>query len=86
MLLTHYIQPAWVGGAVALTATMAVMAATATAHPPALAIALLPQIAGAGQPARFVSAVAGGAAALYLSGTAANHLAASRRQKLPAAG
>lgn len=61
------------------------MAITATAHPPALAIALLPQIAGAGHPARFVAAVAGGAAVLYLSGTAAHHLAAFRQEKLPAA-
>ena len=83
--LAHYIHPAWLGGAVALAATVSVMAITATAHPPALAIALLPQIAGTGHPALFVAAVAGGAAVLYLSGTAAHRLDALRAEKLPAA-
>lgn len=85
VVLAHYIQPPWVGGAMALAATVSVMAITATAHPPALAIALLPQIAGAADPARFVASVAGGAAVLYLSGTVCHYLAASRGEKLPVA-
>lgn len=83
MMLAHYMRPAWIGGVTALAATASIMAITATPHPPALAVALLPQIAGAGHPARFVAAVAGGAAVLYLSGTAAHHVAALRGESSP---
>jgi hypothetical protein len=56
----------WVAGALALAATLALMRALATAVPPALAIALVPQIVDGTDPLRFTFAIALGAGALYL--------------------
>jgi hypothetical protein len=57
---------AWLGGALAVIATIALMRVLATPHPPALAIALIPQILDATSVAGFTLAIAAGAGALYL--------------------
>lgn len=75
VILAHLIDPPWVGGVAALGATWAAMAVTDTVHPPALAVALIPQITGADHPARFVAAVAVGAALLYSTASAFHYLA-----------
>jgi membrane protein implicated in regulation of membrane protease activity len=54
----------------------------ATAHPPALAIALIPLILEAVDPAAYVAAIATGAAALYV-GAFAVALAARRALRAP---
>ena len=56
----------WLAGSLAVVATLGLMAVLATPHPPALAIALIPQILESSDPASFTAAVAAGAAALYL--------------------
>lgn len=61
---------AWVlAGCLAVVVTLALMRATATAHPPALAIALIPQILqpSARDPLDYTLAIAAGAGALYLA-------------------
>ena len=58
---------AWLSGALALLATLALMRVLTTPHPPGLAIALVPQILDAIDPAGFTLAVAAGAGALYLA-------------------
>lgn len=55
-----------VAGVVAVCATLALMRLLATAHPPALAIALIPFILDAPDCAAYVAAIATGAAALYV--------------------
>ena len=57
---------AWLAGALAIVATIALMRLLATPHPPALAIALIAQILDASAPLAFALAVAAGAGALYL--------------------
>ena len=57
---------AWLAGALAIVATIALMRLLATPHPPALAIALIAQILDASAPLAFTLAVAAGAGALYL--------------------
>jgi CBS-domain-containing membrane protein len=56
----------WLAGSLAVVATLGLMVVLATPHPPALAIALIPQILQTSDPASFTAAVAVGAAALYL--------------------
>jgi hypothetical protein len=57
----------WIAGALAVAVTVALMRVLSTPHPPALAIALIPQILGpAPAPLSFTIAAAAGAAALYL--------------------
>jgi hypothetical protein len=55
----------WVAGTLAVCATLALMRLLATPHPPALAIALIPQILGTSEPLRYAASVGAGAAALY---------------------
>jgi hypothetical protein len=59
---------AWIAGAVAVVATLVVMRLLVAPHPPALAIALIPQILpGAGaKPLSYTLAIAAGGAALYV--------------------
>jgi hypothetical protein len=57
---------AWLAGALAIVATIALMRLLATPHPPALAIALIAQILDASTPLAFTLAIAAGAGALYL--------------------
>jgi hypothetical protein len=56
----------WIGGALAVCATLALMWLLATPHPPALAIALIPQILTSPDPLDYTTSIAAGAAALYL--------------------
>ncbi len=56
----------WLAGALAVLATLALMHVLAVPHPPALAIALIPQIVDANDPLSFTLAIAGGAGVLYL--------------------
>jgi hypothetical protein len=72
--LAGAVTPAWVGGVLAVTLSLALLAATSTPHPPALAVSLIPQIAGSGHPARFIAAVAVGAGALYLGASCAHRV------------
>jgi HPP family len=66
----------WIGGALAVCATLALMWLLATPHPPALAIAIIPQILVSPDPLSYTTSIAAGAAALYLGiyavGRAAN--------------
>jgi hypothetical protein len=55
-----------VAGVVAVCATLALMRLLAVAHPPALAIALIPFLLEAADPGAYVAAIATGSAALYL--------------------
>jgi hypothetical protein len=55
-----------VAGVVAVCATLALMRVLAVAHPPALAIALIPHILPAAAPPTYVAAITTGAAALYV--------------------
>ncbi len=55
----------WVAGSLALCLTLGLMRLLATPHPPALAIALIPQILGTSDPLHYTASVAAGAAALY---------------------
>jgi len=57
----------WVSGAIALTAALAIMVLMKTPHPPALAIALIPQILVGVDPLAYAAAIGAGAAALYLT-------------------
>lgn len=57
----------WIAGLCALATTIMVMRALATPHAPALAISIVPLIAGPAQPWCFTTAIAIGAGALYLS-------------------
>ena len=57
---------AWLAGALAIVATIALMRLLTTPHPPALAIALIAQILDASAPLAFALDVAAGAGALYL--------------------
>jgi hypothetical protein len=56
----------WLAGALAVLATLALMRVLSVPHPPALAIALIPQIVDTSDPLSFTLAIAVGAGALYL--------------------
>jgi hypothetical protein len=58
---------AWIAGGLAIAAALALMWLLATPHPPALAIALIPQILVGVEPLAYASAIGAGAAALYLA-------------------
>ncbi len=64
----------WLAGAVAVIATLAVMWLLGTPHPPALAIALIPQLLQSPEPLEYTLSIAGGAAALYLGVLAVHRL------------
>lgn len=63
---TKLISVGWIAGALAVCATLALMWLLTTPHPPALAIALIPQILGSPDPLSYTTSIAAGAAALYL--------------------
>lgn len=56
----------WIAGVLAVCATLALMWLLTTPHPPALAIAIIPQILGSTDPLSYTTSIAAGAAALYL--------------------
>jgi hypothetical protein len=74
-LATELIATPWLAGAVAVLATLAHMWLLATPHPPALAIALIPQLLVAPRPLDYTLAIAAGAGALYLAVLAVHRLA-----------
>ena len=57
-----------------MLATLALMWLLATPHPPALAIALIPQLLQAPEPLDYTLAIAAGAGALYLGVLAVHRL------------
>jgi hypothetical protein len=59
------ISVGWIAGIFAVCVTLGLMRLLATPHPPALAIALIPQILGSSEPLHYAASVAAGAAALY---------------------
>ncbi len=68
------VDVAWVAGTIAVAAALVLMVALATPHPPALAIALIPQILVDVDPLAFGAAIAAGAGALYLAMLALDRL------------
>lgn len=60
------IPVAWVAGLLAAAATLVLMRVLATPHPPALAVALIPQIVDTLEPWEFAVAIGAGAGALYM--------------------
>ncbi|MEA2193524.1 MAG: hypothetical protein QOI73_3645 [Solirubrobacteraceae bacterium] len=56
----------WLSGSLAVIATLALMRLLRTPHPPALAIALIPQLLRTVEPLDFTLSIAAGAGALYL--------------------
>ncbi len=79
-LAAALIATAWVAGAVAVAAALALMRLLATPHPPALAIALIPLILDAPDPLAYTLAIAAGAGATYLGVLAAHRLAVFARR------
>ena len=71
---TELIATPWLAGAVAVIATLALGWVLATPHPPALAIALIPQLLQAVDPLEYTLAIAAGAGALYLGVLAVHRL------------
>ncbi|MDX6690184.1 MAG: hypothetical protein QOG15_1641 [Solirubrobacteraceae bacterium] len=65
-LAAELVSAAWVAGTLAVCVTLALMWLLATPHPPALAIAIIPQILGAPDAWRYTTSIAAGAGALYL--------------------
>jgi hypothetical protein len=59
------VSPDWVAGMLAVCVTLGLMRLLATPHPPALAIALIPQILATAEPLHYAASVAAGAGALY---------------------
>ncbi len=82
-LATELIATPWLAGAVAVLATLVLMRVLTTPHPPALAIALIPQLLQVSEPLSYTLAIAAGAAALYLAVLAVHRLALA---PLPAEG
>jgi HPP family len=60
------ISVGWIAGPLAICATVALMWLLATPHPPALAIALIPQIVGTPGVWSYTTSIAAGAGALYV--------------------
>lgn len=77
--LAYTIHPEWMGGCVAVTLAVVLLVGASVPHPPALAVALIPQVGGAGHPARFVAAVTIGSAALYTAASVAHYYIFARR-------
>ena len=69
---------AWISGALAVLATLVLMRVLVTAHPPALAIALIPQILDSSGALDFALAIVAGASALYLGVWCANRVQRGR--------
>lgn len=86
---TALVPVAWIAGALAIVGTLVVMRLLAAPHPPALAIALIPQILGStlARPLSYTLAIAAGGGALYLGvygvGVAARQ---PRRSRAPSPG
>lgn len=66
-LAVELVAVRWIAGALALAASLLLMRALVTPHPPALAIALIPQIFESVDPLGYSLAIAAGAGALYLA-------------------
>ncbi len=62
----HLIPSAWLGATVAVALTLVLLAVLHEVNPPALAVAVIPQLARGLPAGRFMLAVAAGASALYL--------------------
>jgi hypothetical protein len=77
---------AWIAGTLALAAALALMWLLSTPHPPALAIALIPQILDGIAPLAYAVAIAAGAGALYLAMLALDRVAALTSTAATAAG
>jgi len=76
----------WIAGGLALAAALGLMWLLATPHPPALAIALIPQILGDADPLAYAAAIGAGAGALYLAMLALDRLAPLTSAAATAAG
>lgn len=85
-LASELVATAWLAGALALTAALALMWLLATPHPPALAIALIPQILDGVNPLSYAAAIGAGAGALYLAMLALHRLSALTSAAVTAAG
>jgi hypothetical protein len=77
---------AWIAGTLALAAALALMWLLSTPHPPALAIALIPQILDGIRPLTYAAAIAAGAGALYLAMLALDRVAGLTSAAATAAG
>ncbi len=78
--LAYAVHPEWVGGCVAVILAAGLLVAASVPHPPALAVALIPQLTGAGHPVRFVAAVTVGSAVLYAAASVAHRYTFARRR------
>jgi hypothetical protein len=85
-LAAHVVAVAWVAGTLAIAAALALMWLLATPHPPALAIALIPQIIVGVDPVEYAAAIGAGAAALYLAMLALDRILALTSAAATAAG
>jgi hypothetical protein len=79
-LAARLVDVHWLAGGLATAAALALMWLLSTPHPPALAIALIPQILEGVDPLGYAAAIAAGAGALYLA-----MLALDRRAPLTSA-
>lgn len=79
------ISVGWIAGVLAVCATLALMWLLTTPHPPALAVALLPQILGSSEPWSYTTSIAAGAAALYVGVFAADRATRTARVRASAA-
>jgi hypothetical protein len=79
VLATTLVPSPALAGAIALAATLALMVALRTPHPPALAITIIPQLLHAPNPLHYTIAIAVGAAALYSATLAVARIAVSWR-------
>ncbi len=78
----QFIATPWLAGTVAVLATLALMWRLGTPHPPALAIALIPQLLHEPRPLSYTGAIAAGAAGLYLGVLAVHRFALNPEQVL----
>ncbi|MGE0880887.1 MAG: hypothetical protein AB7L13_15315 [Acidimicrobiia bacterium] len=66
-VLAAHVDPAWIGGVLAVALMLVVFRSVSGPHPPALAICLIPQVSGAARDvAPFVANIAIGSAVLYV--------------------
>ncbi len=73
-IATQLIAVGWIAGTVAVCMTLALMWLLSAPHPPALAIALIPQILGSPQPWRYAASIGIGAGVLYVAAFAAEDI------------
>ncbi|MEA2156885.1 MAG: hypothetical protein QOE11_3025 [Solirubrobacteraceae bacterium] len=66
-LAADLVDVTWIAGAIAIAAALVLMWLLSAPHPPALAIALIPQILDTVAPLAYAAAIAVGAGALYLA-------------------